>query len=78
MTSDYEPASGWNLPPGRFENDPRAPWNEHDPRVGHACGERRHCEDGFLPDGSKAKICALDYYEEIDPEKQAEECFEAC
>lgn len=23
---DFEPPSGWNLPPGCFESDPRAPW----------------------------------------------------
>lgn len=24
----YEPPSGWNLPPGCFEGDPNAPWNQ--------------------------------------------------
>lgn len=34
MMSDYEPASGWNLPPGCFEGDPNAPWNAPDPWEG--------------------------------------------
>lgn len=32
--SGYEPSSGWNLPPGCFESDPRAPWNRPDPWEG--------------------------------------------
>ena len=27
-------------------------------------------------DGSEIKICVYDYYEEIDPESRAGECFE--
>ena len=27
----YEPPSGWNLPPGCFEGDPNAPWNQEEP-----------------------------------------------
>lgn len=75
--SDCEPASGFNLPPGCFEGDADAPWNEPDPWVGRKCIECRHCEDCSLLDGSETKICTLDYYEEVGPEKQAEECFEA-
>ena len=77
MMSDYEPASGWNLPPGCFEGDPAAPWNEPRPWVGRTCGECRDCRDCLMLDGSEIKICVLDYYEEIDPESQARECFEA-
>lgn len=75
--SDYEPASGFNLPPGCFEDDPCAPWNESDPWVGHTCGDCEHCEDCFLLDGSKIQVCTLDYCEEVDPEIQACEGFEA-
>lgn len=76
MMSDYEPPSGFNLPPGCFENDPRAPWNEPDPWVGHACGECRHCRECAMLDGSKTLVCTLDWLEEVDPTRQAEECFE--
>lgn len=72
---DYEPASGFNLPPGCFEGDAGAPWNGPDPWIGHTCGECRHCWDCSLLDGSETKICILDYHE-VDPESQAEECFE--
>lgn len=27
----YEPHSGWNLPPGCYEGDPNAPWNQEEP-----------------------------------------------
>lgn len=27
----YEPRSGWNLPPGCYEGDPNAPWNQEEP-----------------------------------------------
>ena len=37
--SGYEPSSGWNLPPGCFESDPRAPWNRPDPWEGRTCRE---------------------------------------
>lgn len=77
--ADWEPKSGWNLPPGCFEGDPRAPWNESDPWVGRTCGECMHCATAKLADGSKATLCAYDpaeEMEEIDPGQPAEECFE--
>lgn len=27
----YEPRGGWNLPPGCYEGDPNAPWNQEEP-----------------------------------------------
>lgn len=78
MTGDYEPPSGFNLPPGCFEGDPHAPWNEPDPWVGHTCGECRHCEDCFLLDGSDAWVCVESDAVEVDPMGQACEGFEAC
>lgn len=27
----YEPHSGWNLPPGCYEGDTNAPWNQEEP-----------------------------------------------
>lgn len=53
--ADYEPASGWNLPPGCFEGDPRAPWNQPDPWEGHECAECRFfC---VLPDEPRRTVC---------------------
>lgn len=51
--TDYEPASGWNLPPGCFEDDVnRAYGGER-----HSCGECRHCiESGALD----CCVCELD------------------
>lgn len=76
--SDYEPASGYNLPPGCFEGDPRAPWNQPDPWEGRLCGECRHCCDCRMLDGTKAKVCTCDGcdLEEIDPDAPACEGFE--
>ena len=74
---DYEPASGWNLPPGCFEDDPAAPWNEPDPWVGHTCGECRHCQECTMLDGSDVWICIESDAVEVDPEEQACEGFEA-
>ena len=76
MMSDYEPASGSNLQPGCFEGDPRAPWNEPDPWVGHTCGECGHCRGYAMLDGSEARVCILDWFEEVDPEMPACEGFE--
>ena len=36
---DNEPGSGYNLPPGCLDGDPRAPWNREEPRT---CGECSH------------------------------------
>lgn len=79
MMSGYEPASGYNLPPGCMEGDPRAPWNQPDPPEGRTCGECTHCAAVRLLDGSRASVCAYDPsedMEEIDPSAPAEECFE--
>lgn len=77
MMSDYEPASGWNLPPGCFEDDPAAPWNEPDPWVGRKCIECDHCERCRLLDGFDIWVCTCDHYEEVDPDNRACEGFEA-
>lgn len=76
--SDYEPASGWNLPPGCFEGDPRAPWNQPDPWEGRKCGECRFCSCCRLLDGTEVKVCASDGcdLEEIEPDAPACEGFE--
>lgn len=78
MMSDYEPASGWNLPPGCFEGDPDAPWNAPDPWEGRKCGECRHCSDCRMLDKTTAKVCACDGcdLEEIAPDSPACEGFE--
>ena len=78
VMSDYEPASGWNLPPGCFEGDPHAPWNEPEPWVGRRCGECARCVPCLLMDGTSVKVCVCDCgcVEEVDPERPAEECFE--
>ena len=78
--SDYEPASGWNLPPGCFEDDPRAPWNAPDPWEGRKCGECRNCSECKLLDGTEVKVCASDGcdLEEIEPDAPACEGFEDC
>ena len=75
---DYEPASGWNLPPGCFEGDPRAPWNQPDPWEGRKCGECRFCSRCRLLDGTEVKVCACDGcdLEEIEPDAPACEGFE--
>lgn len=74
----YEPPSGWNLPPGCSEGDPRAPWNAPDPWVGRTCGECSCCAACELSDGGTVSVCICDTSSimEIDPERPAEECFE--
>lgn len=78
MMSDYEPKSGWNLPPGCFEDDPMAPWNRPDPWVGRTCAECRHCQAVKLMDGMSIDICTFDdcAMEEIDRDQAACEGFE--
>lgn len=50
---DYEPTSGWNLPPGCFEGDiDRAFGGER-----HGCVECRHCIESGVLDCS---VCELD------------------
>lgn len=78
MMSDYEPKSGWNLPPGCFESDPAAPWNRPDPWDERLCNECRHCKFVKLLDGTRVPVCAYDVddMEQINGDRDAEECFE--
>lgn len=78
MTDRYDPASGWNLPPGCFEDDPGAPWNAPDPWEGRTCGECRSCCGLTLLDGAEAKACTSDgcVLVEVDPDAPACEGFE--
>lgn len=55
--SDYEPASGYNLPPGCFEDDPH--FNQPD---GRTCGECQHCLEGCCDYG----ICEVEFEEAFD------------
>lgn len=76
--SDYEPASGFNLPPGCFEDDPRAPWNEPDPWEGKTCRECGNLRRVRMQDGSEGPfVCNEDPYDlfEVDPEADACEGF---
>lgn len=79
--SGYEPSSGWNLPPGCFESDPRAPWNRPDPWEGRTCRECRFC--GRVQGASGEAVCACDAMtgggpdvEAVDETSEACECFE--
>lgn len=54
--ADYEPGSGCNLPPGCFEGDPKAPWNQKEPRT---CGECCHLLEGCCDFGT----CELELWE---------------
>lgn len=46
-----------NYPPGTWDADPRAPWNEPDPWEGRSCGECRSCSECKLLDGTKVRVC---------------------
>lgn len=80
--SGYEPPSGWNLPPGCFESDPRAPWNAPNPWEGRECRECRFF--GSVSGGPlTATICAYDAMTGEGPDVEAVagydgacECFE--
>lgn len=75
----YEPASGWNLPPGCFEDDPRAPWNAPDPWEGRTCGECHYCKPLVMLDGARPSVCAMDENDdvyEVEPNDPACEGFE--
>ena len=61
----YEPGSGYNLPPGCFESDANAPWNQVDKPT---CGECSHLLEGCCDFG----ICELEF-EEAFEEQQARE-----
>lgn len=63
MTS-YEPASGYNLPPGCFERD----IDGHFGGAGQTCGDCRHLLEGCCDFG----ICELEF-EEAFEEQQARE-----
>ena len=56
--SGYEPSSEWNLPPGCFESDPRAPWNRPDPWEGRTCRECRFY--GHVQGAGGEAVCACD------------------
>ena len=64
-TAGYEPGSGYNLPPGCFESDANAPWNQVD---GPTCGDCSHLLEGCCDFG----ICGLEFEEAFD-EKEARE-----
>lgn len=51
--ADYEPHSGWNLPPGCFDGDPNAPWNQEEPDL---CCECRWFDPADGDDG----VCVLE------------------
>lgn len=79
--SGCEPSSGWNLPPGCFESDPRAPWNRPDPWEGRTCRECRFC--GRVQGAGGEAVCACDAMtgggpdvEAVDETSEACECFE--
>lgn len=59
MAASCEPGSGYNLPPGCLEGDPRAPWNREEPRT---CGECSHLLEGCCDYG----ICELEFEEAFD------------
>lgn len=67
-----------NYPPGTWNADPRAPWNEPDPWAGRSCGECASCVACRLLGGSEVRVCAadVDQLEEVDPSRPAEDCFE--
>ena len=52
--ADWEPKSGWNLPPGCFEGDPNAPWNKEEPKT---CWDCSHLLEGCCDFG----ICELEF-----------------
>lgn len=62
----YEPESGWNLPPGCFEGDPRAPWNREEPRT---CGKCSHLLEGCCDYG----ICELEFDRAFADDGEADE-----
>lgn len=61
----YEPGSGWNLPPGCFDGDPNAPWNQVDEP---ACGDCAHCIEGCCDYG----ICELEFEEAFSAQEAKE------
>lgn len=61
----HEPGSGWNLPPGCFDDDPDAPWNRVDEP---ACGDCAHCIEGCCDYG----ICELEFEEAFSAQEAKE------
>lgn len=68
-----------NYPPGTWDADPRAPWNEPEPWEGRTCGECRLCRPLRTLDGGLSSACATegndDVYE-VDPHAPACEGYE--
>lgn len=62
-----EPTSGWNLPPGCFDGDPRAPWNREEPKT---CGDCSHLLEGCCDYG----ICEEQFERAFDEEAAAGRC----
>lgn len=60
----YEPGSGWNLPPGCFDGDPNAPWNQEEPEP---CCECRW----FKPADGDDGVCGLELEAAISNEELA-------
>lgn len=79
--SDYEPESGWNLPPGCFEEDINAYFDNRDALKGKTCGDCAWCTRCESLKGDSIYICTADSGDlrEIDPEDCVPEegCFEA-
>lgn len=60
----YEPGSGRNLPPGCFDGDPNAPWNQEEPEL--------HCEcRWFKPADGDNGVCGLELEAAIANEELA-------
>lgn len=63
-----------NLPDDTYAADPRAPWNQPDPWVGHTCGDCKNFKTVTLMDKSSICVCV----EDIDNLYQVFEDEEAC
>ena len=63
-----------NYPPGTWDADPRAPWNEPEPWEGRTCGECRSCRPLVALDGGRSRACVAegsDDVHEVDPHAPA-------
>lgn len=60
----YEPGSGWNLPPGCYDGDPRTPWNQEDEPT---CADCSHMLESSCDYG----VCELELADAFDKEKPA-------
>lgn len=76
----YEPGAGANLPPGLFEGDPSAPWNEGYPWEGRRCRDCVSCVLCRMLDGTDRSVCVFegsaDAPREVDPGQAACDYFE--